>query len=156
MPDAAPKEAETAPNLADETSSPSGSPRPEPQPANTVPNPGANGALFCALVDAGADAVVAYTAEKGMQSIVSTAVATQVQPVLVEMRQLFAAQEQRFAALEQRFVAQEQRFVAEIQKTNEVVAAKLDGIRRELRLIWGALGVSMTMWLAVLGYLLAM
>ena len=142
MPDAAPNEAETAPNLADETSSPSGSPRPEPQPANTVPNPGANGALFCALVDAGADAVVAYTAEKGMQSIVSTAVATQVQPVLVEMRQLFAAQEQRF--------------VAEIQKTNEVVAAKLDGIRRELRLIWGALGVSMTMWLAVLGYLLAM
>ena len=93
-------------------------------------------------MDAGADAVVAYTAEKGMQSIVSTAVATQVQPVLVEMRQLFAAQEQRF--------------VAEIQKTNEVVAAKLDGIRRELRLIWGALGVSMTMWLAVLGYLLAM
>lgn len=149
MPDAAPNEAETAPNLADETSSPSGSPRPEPQPANTVPNPGANGALFCALVDAGADAVVAYTAEKGMQSIVSTAVATQVQPVLVEMRQLFGAQEQRFAA-------QEQWFVAEIQKTNEVVAAKLDGIRRELRLIWGALGVSMTMWLAVLGYLLAM
>ncbi len=138
MPDAAPNEAETAPNLADETSSPSGSPRPEPQPANTVPNPGANGALFCALVDA----VVAYTAEKGMQSIVSTAVATQVQPVLVEMRQLFAAQEHRF--------------VAEIQKTNEVVAAKLDGIRRERRLIWGALGVSMTMWLAVLGYLLAM
>ena len=105
-------------------------------------------AISSALVNAGADAIVAYTAEKGMQSMVSAEVATAVQPILLEMRQLFAAQEQRFAA-------QEQRFAAEIRKTNELVAVKLDAIRRELRLIWGALGVLLTMWLAVLGYLLA-
>ena len=43
---------------------------------------------------------------------------------------------------------------AENQKTNEVLAVKLDALRRELRLIWGALGISLTVWLAVLGYLL--
>ncbi len=73
--------------------------------------------------------------------MVTPTVATQIQPILVEMRQLFAAQEERFAA--------------EVQKTNEVVAAQLAGIRRELRLIWGALGVLLTIWFAVLGYLLA-
>ena len=106
--------------------------------------------------------------------MVSEAVATQVQPILVEMRQLFAAQEKRFAAqerrfdiLEQRFDTLEQRFdaqerkldalTAEVQRVNEVVDVKLDGIRRlrrEMRLIWGALGISLTVWLVVLGYLL--
>ena len=148
MPHAPPNEAETAPNPPDPTSPPSSGSRPEVQPANAGSKPGGNGNLFRALVNAGADAIVAYTAEKGMQSMVSAEVATAVQPILLEMRQLFAAQEQRFAA-------QEQRFAAEIRKTNELVAVKLDAIRRELRLIWGALGVLLTMWLAVLGYLLA-
>ena len=143
------------------------------------------GALFGALVDAGADAMVAYNAEEGTKSMVSEAVATQVQPILVEMRQMFAAQERRFDALEQRFDALEQRFdaqerrfdaleqrfdaleqrfdalerkldalTAEVQRVNEVVDVKLDGIRREMRLIWGALGISLTVWLVVLGYLL--
>ena len=148
MPHAPPNEAETAANPPDPTSPPSSGSRPEVQPANAGSKPGGNGNLFRALVNAGADAIVAYTAEKGMQSMVSAEVATAVQPILLEMRQLFAAQEQRFAA-------QEQRFAAEIRKTNELVAVKLDAIRRELRLIWGALGVLLTMWLAVLGYLLA-
>ena len=127
-------------------------------------NPAAGDALFRALVDGGADAMVAYNAEEGTQSMVSEAVATQVQPILVEMRQMFAVQEQRCAALEQRFDALEQRFdaqerkldalTAEVQRVNEVVDVKLDGIRREMRLIWGALGISLTVWLVVLGYLL--
>ena len=153
-------------------------PQAEPQPPETVRKPGAKGALFRALVDAGADAMVAYTGEEGTQSMVSEAVATQVQPILVEMRQMFAAQERRFDALEQRFDALEQRFdaqerrfdaleqrfdaqerrldalTAEVQRVNEVVDVKLDGIRREMRLIWGALGISLTVWLVVLGYLL--
>ena len=122
------------------------------------------GALFRALVDGGADAMVAYNAEEGTKSMVSEAVATQVQPILVEMRQMFAAQERRFAALERRFDALEQRFdaqerkldalTAEVQRVNEVVGVKLDGLRREMRLIWGALGISLTVWLVVLGYLL--
>ena len=96
--------------------------------------------------------------------MVSEAVATQVQPILVEMRQMFAVQEQRFAALERRFDALERRFdaqerkldalTAEVQRVDEVVGVRLDGLRREMRLIWGALGISLTVWLVVLGYLL--
>ena len=178
MPHAAQTKAEAARKPPDEVSPPPQPPKPEPQPPETVRKPGAKGALFGALVDAGADAMVAYNAEEGTKSMVSEAVATQVQPILVEMRQMFAAQERRFDALEQRFDAQERRFdalerrfdaleqrfdalerkldalTAEVQRVNEVVDVKLDGIRREMRLIWGALGISLTVWLVVLGYLL--
>ena len=182
MPHAAETKAEAARKPPDEVAPPPQSPKPESQPPETVRKPGAKGALFRALVDGGADAMVAYNAEEGTQSMVSEAVATQVQPILVEMRQMFAAQERRFAAgtavrlerfdaLEQRFDALEQRFdalerrfdaqerkldalTAEVQRLNEVVDIKLDGIRREMRLIWGALGISLTVWLVVLGYLL--
>ena len=180
MPHAAQKEAEAERNPPDRAPPPPppGGPQPEPQPPNAAPQPGAGGALFRALVGAGADAVVAYTAEKEMQSMVSEAVATQVQPILVEMRQLFAEMERRFAEMERRFAEMERRFAemeqrlaeqerrsaeqsrkldalsADVQRVNEVVDAKMDGLRRELRLIWGALGISLTVWLVVLGYLL--
>ena len=164
MPHAAQTKAEAARKPPDEVSPPDPPPKPESQPPETVRKPGAKGALFRALVDGGADAMVAYNAEEGTKSMVSEAVATQVQPILVEMRQMFAAQERRFDALEQRFDALEQRFdaqerkldalTAEVQRVNEVVDVKLDGIRREMRLIWGALGISLTVWLVVLGYLL--
>ena len=164
MPHAAQTRAEAARKPPDEVSPPPQPLKPEPQPPETVRKPGAKGALFGALVDAGADAMVAYNAEEGTQSMVSEAVATQVQPILVEMRQMFAAQERRFAALERRFDALERRFdaqerkldtlTAEVQRVNEVVGVKLDGLRREMRLIWGALGISLTVWLVVLGYLL--
>ena len=164
MPHAAETKAEAARKPPDEVAPPPQSPKPESQPPETVRKPGAKGALFRALVDGGADAMVAYNAEEGTQSMVSEAVATQVQPILVEMRQMFAVQEQRFAALERRFDALEQRFdaqerkldalTAEVQRVDEVVGVRLDGLRREMRLIWGALGISLTVWLVVLGYLL--
>ncbi len=164
MAHAAETKAEAASKPPDGVSLPPQPPKPEPQPPETLRKPRTKGALFRALVDAGADAMVAYTGEEGTQSMVSEAVATQVQPILVEMRQMFAAQERRFDALERRFDALEQRFdaqerrldalAAEVQRVNEVVDVKLDGIRREMRLIWGALGISLTVWLVVLGYLL--
>ena len=171
MPHAAETKAEAARKPPDEVSPPPQSPKPEPPPPETIRKPGAKGGLFRALVDAGADAMVAYTAEEGTHPMVSEAVATQVQPILLEMRQLFAAQERRFAAQEGRFAAQERKLdapaaqvaengrrldaqPAEIQRVNEVVEVKLDGLRRELRLTWGALGISLTVWLVVLGYLL--
>ena len=177
MPHAAQNEAEAERNLPDKTSPPPGGSQPESPPPDAAPQPG-GGALFRALVGAGADAVVAYTAEKGTQSMVSEAVATQVQPVLVEMRQMFAEMQRRFAEMQRRFDAMDRRLdemdrrldemdrrldeqsrkldalAAEVQRVNEVVDVKMDGLRRELRLIWGALGISLTVWLVVLGYLL--
>ena len=174
MPHAAQTKAEAASKPPDGVSPPPQPPKPEPQPPETLRKPTTKGALFRALVDGGADAMVAYNAEEGTKSMVSEAVATQVQPILVEMRQFFAEQERRFSrswwpfagtavrtgrfdTLEQRFDAQERRLdalTAEVQSVNEVVDVKLDGIRREMRLIWGALGISLTVWLVVLGYLL--
>ncbi len=155
---------------------------PKPIPARAesgVPKSTDSGVLFRALVEAGADPGLAYTAEAGTKSMVSEAVATQVQPILVEMRQLFAEQERRFAeqdrkldALAAKYAEHDRKLDAlaahvgehdhkldalttEVRRTNEVVDVKLDGIRRELRLIWGALGISLTVWLVVLGYLLS-
>lgn len=177
MPHAAPSDA--APDPPDQTSPPPGNSGPEPQPANTVPKPDAHGALFRALVDAGAGAEVAYTADQSMQSAVSAGVTTELQPFLLEVRQ-FVAESQRWRAESERWRAESERrlaeserrlealegqiaesnrrwdaLAAELTRTNELVAVKLDAIKRELRLIWGALGISLTVWLAVLGYLLA-
>ena len=164
MPRTAQNEAAAEHNPPDEVSQPPGGSQPGSRPPNTAPQPGVGGALFRALVDAGADAVVAYTADEGTQSMVSEAVATQVQPMLVEMRQLFAEQQQWFTELERRLAEQERRsaeqghkldaLAADVQRGNEVVGVKMDGLKRELRLIWGALGISLTVWLVVLGYLL--
>ena len=82
--------------------------------------------------------------------MVSGAVGAGVRRILLEMRQRFALQEARIAALDRKLDA----LAGQIQKTNEIVAVALDGLSRELRLIWGALGISLTVWLAVLGYLL--
>lgn len=96
--------------------------------------------------------------------MVSEAVATQVQPILVEMRRQFAETQRRFEEMDRRLAAVERRLdghdrkldalTAQVQRVSEVVDVKLDGVRRELRLIWGALGISLTVWLVVLGYLL--
>ena len=93
MPDAAPQPPAPAPPR--KSSPPPGDPAP-PGPETATPKPAEEGALFRALVDAGADAVVAYTADRRTQTMTSETVATQLQPFVVEMRQLFAAQERRF------------------------------------------------------------
>ena len=59
MAHAAQTKAEAASKPPDEVSPPDPPPQAEPQPPETVRKPGAKGALFRALVDAGADAMVA-------------------------------------------------------------------------------------------------
>ena len=198
MPNTAPNDAGIAPRPPDRAALPSGGP--EPEAADTVSNPAPNGALFRALVDAGADPKVAYTADRGMQTVVAAAVAAELQPFLLEMRQDSAAHKERLAAFERRtdeiarktdefarktdelarrtdeleqrtdeigrktdefarktdeFARRTDALVAEFQAMREVMDARFDGIRRELRLIWGALGVLLTVQLAILGYLIA-
>ena len=58
---------------------------PPPGPDAGVPKPVDEGAIFRALLDAGANAVVAYTAEKRLHAMISEAIAPQLQPLLAEV-----------------------------------------------------------------------
>ena len=58
------------------------------------------------FVDAGAEAMAAYTADQHIRTMTAGTVATQLQPFLGEMRQMFAAHERR---IDERFVALERR-----------------------------------------------
>ena len=62
--------------------------RPPPDPNAANPKPAEEGALFRALVDAGAEAMVAYTVEKRLHAMTSETAAAQIQPVLAELRQM--------------------------------------------------------------------
>ena len=62
--------------------------RPPPDPNAANPKPAEEGALFRALVDAGAEAMVAYTVEKRMHAMTSETAAAQIQPVLAELREM--------------------------------------------------------------------
>ena len=57
------------------------------EPPTSPPEPSPEGALFRALVDAGAEAVVAYTADRQARVMASEIAAAQIQPVLAELRQ---------------------------------------------------------------------
>ena len=134
------------------------------------PQLGDQGALFRALVDAGADAVLAYTGTEETKFMVSESVAAQVQPILVEMRQFFREQGQvlaehgRVLAEHSRVLAEHSRVLAEqgrrleslgadVQGLKDTVDVKLDALKTEIRLIWGALGVLVTVLIAVFGFL---
>ena len=62
--------------------------RPPPDPNAANPKPAEEGTLFRALVDAGAEAMVAYTVEKRLHAMTSETAAAQIQPVLAELRQM--------------------------------------------------------------------
>ncbi len=61
--------------------------RPPSGPDVAAPKPAQEGAIFRALVDAGAEATLAYTAEQRLHTMTSETVAAQLQPLLTEMRQ---------------------------------------------------------------------
>ena len=149
-----PQPAETKPEAVNHPPSETSS-----QPVETTPKPGTRGALFRALVGAGADATVAYNAEGEAQSMVSEAVGAQVQPILVEMRRLFADQSRQIAANGRqvaengRQIAENGRQIAELTVAVTRHDEKLDALKRELRLIWGALGVLVTLLTVVFGFL---
>ena len=172
MPHAAQTKAEAARNPPDEVSPPPQPLKPEPQPPETVRKPAAKGAPFPRpggrgrrrdgrLQCRGRDAVHGFRGRRHAGSADPGGDAPDVRRTGTTVRRGWSggsdALEQRFDALEQRFDAQERKLdalTAEVQRVNEVVDVKLDGIRREIRLIWGALGISLTVWLVILGYLL--
>ncbi len=153
---------------------------PPPGPDATAPRPAEEGAIFRAFLDAGAEARVAYTAEKRIYTMVSEVVAPQLQPFLVEMRRLSAAHERRFEAQDRRFEEQDRRFeaqdrrfdeldrrldnltaavtaqgekLAEHDRKLEVIVARLDAMKVLGQVILGALALLITALIAVFGFL---
>ena len=100
MPHPTPDQPRTGPELPRRATPPSEPPNPGPSaPDDTPPKPSVKGALFRALVDAGADPLVAYTADEQAESMVSESVAVQVQPILADIRHQFAERDWKLDAL---------------------------------------------------------
>ena len=119
---------------------------------NAPTKPAAKEALFRALVEAGADAMAAYTAAEGAESMASESAAAQIHPVLLEIRQLARRMDERFTVVEQKLDALTAH-VADHDKRLDVLAARMDALKTEMRLMWCALGILTTVLIAVFGFL---
>ena len=119
-----------------------------PIPDATAPKPAEEGAIFHALLDAGVEAKLAYTAEKRMHAMTSETVAEHTRPILEEVRQL--AEMVRGLAVEVRDLRGE---VREIGKTVAAHDRKLDVLAAQMRLVIGAFGLLVTALIAVFGIL---
>ena len=153
---------------------------PPPVPDATAPKPAEEGPIFHALLDAGVEAKLAYTAEKRMHTMTSATVAEHTRPILEEVRDL--AEMVRGLAGEVRDLTGKVRDLAEtgaerhrtltadIQalkeagaerdgKLDELVKTvathdrKLDVLSAQMRLVIGALGLLITALIAVFGIL---
>lgn len=133
-----------------DTPQPTAAPRPDPETA--IPRPAEDGAIFRALVEAGAEAMVAYTAEKRLHTMLSEAVASQLQPFIAEMRRRFDEIDRRLDEHDRRLDALSAT-VAEHDRKLEVIVARLDGMRVLGQVILGALGLLITALIAVFGLL---
>ena len=111
-----------------------------PAPDAPTPKAAEEGAIFRALLDAGAEAMVAYTAERRVHTMVSEAVAPQLQPFLAEVRRRFDEQDRR---------------LAEHDRKLDVIVARLDGMKVLGQVILGALALLITALIAVFGFLFA-
>ncbi len=139
MPQPAPKPAaKPAPPAAD---------RPPPGPDAVSPEPPEEGAIFRALLDAGTEAVVAYTAEKRLHTMMSEAIAQQLQPLVREMSRRFDGIDRRLDGIDRRLDVIDGR-LNEHDRKLAVVAA-------QTRLLIGAMGLLVTVLIAVFGFLFA-
>ena len=128
--------------------------------ANTPSSKGApNGALFHTLLEAGFDAPVAYTAEKRIRAVVSEALTPQLEPFLLEMRQRFDAQDRKLEALTEAvakltdIVPAHGELLAEHDRKLDVIADRLDGLKAQVQILFGALALLITVLIAVFGFL---
>ena len=120
---------------------------PPPGSDAVAPQPAEEGAIFHALLDAGVDARVAYTAEKRLHTMISEAIAPQLEPFVREMSRRFDEQDRKLNAL-----------VEEVRELAKAVAAhdrKLAVLAAQMRLLFGAMGLLVTVLIAVFGFLFA-
>ena len=114
---------------------------PPPVPDAAAPEPAEEGAIFHALLDAGVEAKLAYTAERRMHAMTSRTVAEHTQPILVEVRQV-AAQVRDLA-----------KAGAERDRRLDVIVARLDGLKLLGQIMIGAYALLITALIAVFGFL---
>ena len=128
---------------------------PPPGPDAGVPKPVDEGAIFRALLDAGANAVVAYTAEKRLHAMISEAIAPQLQPLLAEVCRRF---DERFDEQGKRFekrLDEQNRRLDEHDRKLDVIVARLDGLKLLGQIMVGAYALLITVLIAVFGFLFA-
>ena len=133
------------PRAAHTQQPPAPKPPAPPVPDAASPEPPEEGAIFRALLDAGAEPVVAYTAEKRLHTMISEAIAPQLQPFMREMTRRFDEQDRKLDAL-----------VGEVRELARTVAAhdrRLDVLAAQMRLLIGAMGLLVTVLIAVFGFL---
>ena len=140
------------------------SPRPSrpsaapPRPDNPVPRPASKGALFRALVRAGCDPDAAYNAETEIRSMAAENLVAQIgaqfQVGFMEIKQICRENAERIAEQGRKLDALAEAGAARDRKI-EALTARTDGLRTELRLVWGSLGLLVTVLLAVFGFLFA-
>ena len=136
---------------------------PPPVPDGAAPEPPEEGAIFHALLDAGVEAKLAYTAEKRMHAMTAQTVAEHTQPILLEIRQLATAGAERhrelaadIQALTETVAKHHRELTADIQALKEDGAErdrKLDVLAAQMRLMIGAFGLLVTALIAVFGFL---
>ncbi len=114
---------ETRPSAPSRTADHPAQPRPRPNGPKV-----ARGELFRALVNAGADAVVAYTAERDTEAMIVEVAAAQSLPVLQEVQRLRRDLEARFEATDARFEARFDATDARFDATDARFEARFDAI----------------------------
>jgi len=132
---------------------------PPPDPGNAAPKPDEEGAVFRAFLDAGAGAVVAYTAERRIHTVVSEAVAPQLKPFVLEMSRRFDQQDRRLDQQDRKLDdlaaagADRDRRLDEHDRKLDVILARLDGLKLLGQIMIGAYALLITALIAVFGFL---
>lgn len=120
---------------------------PPPGSDAVAPQPAEEGAIFLALLDAGADARGAYAAEERLHTMISDAITPQFQALTAEMTRRF---DELAAAGTER-----DRRLDGIDRRLDEHGRKLAVLAAQMRLVIGAMGLLVTVLIAVFGFLFA-
>lgn len=145
-------------------------PEPPPKPAvppetpprpDAAPKPADDETIFHALLDAGVGAVVAYTAEKRLHTMISETVAPQFRRLTAEMNRRFNEQDRRFDERDRKLDAlaaagaARDRRLDEHDRKLDVIVVRLDGLKLLGQIMIGAYALLITVLIAVFGLLFA-
>ncbi len=149
------------PPTPEPAAAPESAPLPKTPPAGT-PKPAEESAIFHALLDAGVEARLAYTAEKKMHTMTSETVAAHTQPIQAEVRDLAAIVRDltvkvRDLTVEVRDLTVEVRNLAkagaERDHRLDMIVARIDGLKLLGQIMVGAYALLITVLIAVFSLL---